>query len=140
MKKKRPGLYHAFVILPDRLYPFKTEVGGRWVRGIRSYSAAVARYQRKYGLGRYGYRLAAYRQIFHLAGSLLVIYTATFLTLDLAGSRAALAVLLIFATFLISYQEFFFQRRQYRQHWGKAITDWLFWCVPMGAYLFALLR
>lgn len=141
MKKGRMGaLYHQFVILPDRVYPFKTRVQGEWVRGMRSYNATITHYQRKYGIGRYGYKLAAYRQIFHLAGSLLVIYSATFLALTLAGSRAALAVLLLLASLLISYQEFFFQRRQYRQHWGKALTDWVVWCVPMGAYLFILLR
>lgn len=138
--RKSAWLYHAFVTLPDRLYPFRTEVQGRWVRGIRSYNAAVERYQRKYGIGRYGYKLAAYRQLFHLAGSLLVIYTATLLALDLVGSRAALAVLLLLATFLISYQEFYFQRKRYRQHWGKAVTDWFVWCAPIGAYLFVLLR
>ena len=141
MKKKRIGdFYHALVILPDRAYPFKTKVEGQWVRGIRSYNAAVARYQRKYGVGRYGYKIAAYRQMFHLAGSLLVIYAATFLTLGLAGSRAALAVVLLLTTLLISYQEFFLQRRRYHQHWTKAVTDWLVWCAPMGAYLFALLH
>jgi len=141
MKKGRLGaLYHQFVILPDRVYPFKTEVRGVWVRGIRSYNATIAHYQRKYGIGRYGYKLAAYRQVFHLAGSLLVIYLATFLALDLAGSRYALAVLLVLATFLISYQEFVFQRRHYRQHWGQALTDWAVWCIPMGVYMFVLLR
>ena len=132
------SLYHAFVVFPDTVYPFKTKVEGEWVRGIRSYNATVRRYQRKYGIGRYGYKLAAYRQIFHLAGSLLVIYMATLLALDFLGSRAALAIVLLLATFSISYQEFFFQRRRYRQHWAKAVTDWFVWCAPMGAYLLFL--
>ncbi|MHB1769491.1 MAG: hypothetical protein ACYCPH_00160 [Minisyncoccota bacterium] len=141
MKKGRlSGLYHTFVVLPDTLYPFRTKIEGEWVRGIRSYNAAVRRYQRKYGIGRYGYKLAAYRQIFHFAGSILIIYTATLIMLDLAGSRAALATVLLFATVSISYQEFFFQRRQYRPRWAKAVTDWFVWCAPMGAYLFILLR
>jgi hypothetical protein len=45
-------------------------------------------------------------------------------------------VLLFLATLFITYQEFFLQRRIYRQHWSKGIMDWLVWCVPMGAYLF----
>ena len=139
MKKGRiDGLYHAFVVLPDTVYPFKTNIAGEWVRGVRSYNAAVRRYQRKYGIGRYGYKLAAYRQIFHFAGSLLVIYMATLLALDFPGSRAALGIVLLLATISISYQEFFFQRRRYRQHWAKAVTDWFVWCAPMGAYLFLL--
>ncbi len=139
MKKGRIGdLYHAFVVFPDTVYPFKTNIAGEWVRGIRSYNAAVRRYQRKYGIGRYGYKLAAYRQVFHLAGSLLLIYVATLFALDFLGSRAALVIVLLLATVSISYQEFFFQRRRYRQHWAKAVTDWFVWCAPMGAYLLLL--
>ena len=63
---------------------------------------------------------------------------ATLLALDFLGSRAALGVVLLLATVSISYQEFFFQRRRYRQHWAKAVTDWFVWCAPMGAYLFFL--
>ena len=141
MRKGRiGGLYHAFVVLPDRLYPFKTKIKGQWTRGVRSYDAAVARYQRTYGIGRYGYKIAAYRQLFHFVGSLLIIYATTLLALDFLGSRAALFLLLALATLLIAYQEFFFQRKRYRQHWGKAVTDWIVWCAPIGVYLFNLFR
>ena len=62
-KEKHSGVYHWLVTIPDKLYPFRTEVEGRWVRGIRAYNATLARYQRKYGIGHYGYKLVAYRHV-----------------------------------------------------------------------------
>ncbi|HVB19847.1 MAG TPA: hypothetical protein VNF51_00980 [Candidatus Paceibacterota bacterium] len=136
MKKKRAGLYHALVVLPDRLYPFQTEVQGQWVRGIRSYNATLARFQKKYGNGHYGFRLDAYRQLFHLAGSILFLISAAYLSQLLFGSSMALYAFLIAAVFFISFQEFYLQRRTYQQLWRKGIVDWLTWCVPMGVYFF----
>jgi hypothetical protein len=133
------ALYHFAVTFPDRLYPFRNEIAGKWVRGIRSYDAALARASRRYGAGRYGYGLALYRQCFHLAGSLLVIYAATLVAYGFFGSRAALALLLALATAFITYQEFFLQPRVYRQRWPKGLADWSVWCLPMAAY-FVLFR
>lgn len=135
---KRAGLYHAFVVLPDRLYPFKTEVQGKWVRGIRSYNTTFARYQRKYGIGHYGYKLGVYRQLFHLAGSLLFLIGAAYLSQFLFGKSNAMYAFLAAAVFLISFQEFYLHRRMYQQLWKKSVIDWLAWCVPMAIYSFYL--
>ena len=140
MEKKRTGLYHALVVLPDHVYPFKTEVEGQWVRGVRSYNATLARYQRKYGAGRYGFKLDAYRQLFHLAGSILFLMGAAYFSQVLFGSTVALYAFLIAAVLFISFQEFYLQRRTYRQLWRKGILDWLTWCVPMGIYFFTRLH
>ena len=140
MKKKHTGLYHALVMLPDRLYPFKTEVAGRWVRGVRSYNATLARYQRIYGIGRYGYKLGMYRQLFHFAGSILFLISAAYLSQSFLGSADAMYVLLSTAVFLISFQEFYLHRRMYQQLWKKSVVDWLAWCAPIGLYLFTHLR
>lgn len=136
MKKKYTGLYHALVVLPDRLYPFKTEVQGQWVRGVRSYNATLARYQRKYGFGHYGYKLGTYRQLFHLAGSILFLVTAAYLSQSLFGSSDAIYAFLIAAVSLISFQEFYLHRRMYQQLWKKTVIDWLAWCMPIGIYFF----
>jgi len=136
MKRSRGGVYHFFVTLPDKLYPFKNQVQGQWVRGARSYDRALRRAASKYGPGYYGYKLSLYRQVFHFIGSLLVIYGATYLTLDLIGGRAALAFVLVLFTIAISYQEFFYQRKHYRQHWQKAVADWMVWVAPVGLYAF----
>jgi hypothetical protein len=140
MEKKRTGLYHALVVLPDRLYPFKTEVEGQWVRGVRSYNETLARYQRIYGPGRYGYKLNAYRQIFHLAGSIFFLASAAYLSQSLFGSTIALYAFLFAAVFFISFQEFYLQRRTYQQLWRKGVLDWLAWCLPIGIYFFVYLR
>ena len=136
MQKRRRGLYHSLVVLPDRLYPFKTQVGGKWVRGTRSYDAVLARYQRKYGLGHYGYKLGMYRQLFHLVGSILFLIVAAYLSQTLFGRAEAIYVFLVVAVFLISFQEFYLHRRMYQQLWRKGFVDWLTWCMPIGAYFF----
>lgn len=140
MQKKRTGLYHALVVLPDRLYPFKTEIEGQWVRGIRSYDATLARVQRTYGMGHYGVKLDMYRQVFHLAGSIFFLVSAAFLSQYFFGSATALYVFLVIGVLFISFQEFYLQRRTYRQLWRKGILDWLTWCVPAGLYFFTHLH
>ena len=139
-KRKRTSLYHALVVLPDHVYPFKTEVEGQWVRGVRSYNATLARYQQTYGPGHYGFKLDAYRQIFHLTGSILFLISAAYLSETLFGSTIALYAFLIAAVSFISFQEFYLQRRTYQQLWRKGILDWLTWCVPIGVYFFTQLR
>ncbi|MHB8660796.1 MAG: hypothetical protein ACYC75_02570 [Minisyncoccota bacterium] len=140
MKKRRAGLYHALVMLPDRLYPFKTKVEGQWVRGIRSYNATFARYERMYGVGHYGFKLDAYRQVFHFIGSILFLTIAAYLSETLLGGIRAMYVLLVVAVILISFQEFYLHRRMYQQLWKKGIVDWLAWCVPFGIYIFTHLH
>lgn len=140
MRKRYTGLYHALVILPDRLFPFKTKVRGQWVRGIRSYDARLARYQRFYGIGHYGYRLGAYRQFFHFIGSILFLITAAYISKKFFGSNEALPAFLVAALFLISFQEFYLHRRMYQQLWKKGILDWLVWCMPLGLYFITHFR
>lgn len=137
---KRTGFYHSLVVLPDRVYPFKTEVHGQWVRGVRSYDATLARYQRIYGMGRYGYKLGVYRQLFHLAGSILFLIGAAYLSQSLFGKSNAMYAFLAAAILLISFQEFYLHRRMYQQLWKKSVIDWLAWCVPLGIYFFTNLH
>jgi lipopolysaccharide export LptBFGC system permease protein LptF len=140
MAQRHSGLYHSLVIFPDRVYPFKTEIGGQWVRGIRSYNATLARYQRKYGAGRYGFKLNFYRQVFHLVGSVLFLISAAYLSERLFKSSDAMLAFLIAAVLLISFQEFYLHRRMYQQLWRKGIIDWLAWCIPIGLYLLFIAR
>lgn len=140
MRKKRWGLYHALVVLPDYVFPFKTNVHGQWVRGIRSYDARLARCERKYGVGHYGYELGTYRQVFHLAGSILFLIVAAYLSQMLFNTSDAMYAFLAIAVGLISFQEFYLHRRMYQQLWKKGIIDWLAWCMPFGIYLFVHLH
>lgn len=122
-------------MLPDRLYPFKREVGGQWVRGQRSYEAAANDALERYGLGKLGYKLTLYRETFHFLGSLLFIVFSTLIARKLFGSDAALYVLLALAVMALSYQEFYLHPKTFGQHVRKGITDWLVWVVPMAIYL-----
>lgn len=135
-RKRRGGFYHFLITVPDRLYPFKNEVRGQWVRGIRSYDAALARYERVHGAGHYGFKLGTYRQLFHFAGSILYLTLAAYLSRAFFGSAGALYAFLAAAVLLVSYQEFYLHRKLYRQLWRKGILDWCAWCAPMGLYLF----
>lgn len=123
-------------MIPDRMYPFKTDIEGQWVRGLRSYNATLAAYQAKYGIGHYGVKLDAYRQVFHLIGSILFLVVAAFLSQHFFGGANAVYAFLAAAVALISFQEFYLHRRMYQQLWRKGITDWLAWVVPMGVYFF----
>ena len=136
MHKKRIGLYHALVVLPDYCYPFKTEIEGQWVRGVRSYNATLAQVEEMYGRGHYGFKLDVYRQIFHLAGSILFLIVSAYLSQSFFSAPEAMYVFLAIAVAFISFQEFYLQRRTYQQLWRKGIADWFTWCVPMGIYFF----
>lgn len=139
-KKKREGLYCALVAIPDYLYPFKTQVQGQWVRGIRAYRAIDAKYERKYGIGHYGVKLDAYRQVFHLVGSILFLSLAAYISGSVLENDGALYLFLGIAIAFITFQEFYLHRRMYRQLWRKGIVDWLAWCLPMGIYFFTHFR
>ncbi|MBU6323240.1 MAG: hypothetical protein KGI41_01170 [Patescibacteria group bacterium] len=132
--------YHALVTLPDRMYPFRARVRGQWVRGTRAYDAALNRSFRRYGRGRYGYSLSLYRALFHLAGALLILFFAAFISQRFFGNAAALYVVLALTTAFITFQEFYLQRRIYRQLWRKGIFDWFTWLLPLGLYLFTHLH
>ena len=137
-KRKRSSLnpYHFIVTLPDRLYPFRNQIEGEWVRGARSYNRALERSFRKYGSGHYGFRLAFYRFLFHILGALIILAGSTYLANRYLGGPAALVVLLGLAMAFITYQEFILQRRTYKQLWRKGFLDWLTWCAPLLWYGF----
>lgn len=134
--KHIPDFYHALVCLPDYCYPFKTEIEGQWVRGVRSYNATLAQIQKEYGVGHYGFKLDVYREVFHLAGSILFLISSAFLSQSLFGGERAMYVFLGIAVAFISFQEFYLQRKTYQQLWRKGIIDWFTWCVPMAIYFF----
>ncbi len=127
--------YGYFVTLPDRWYPFASKVGGRWVRGRRSYELVAARALKKRGLGRLGYKLILYRELFHFIGSVFVIVLATLLSKKIFGSDVTIYLLLYGAIVALTFQEFYVHPRHYGQRAGKGVLDWLVWVVPMVIYL-----
>ena len=121
-------------MIPDRLYPFRAQVEGQWVRGIRAYNATLAQYQRLYGAGHYGYKLMTYRQVCHVIGAWIYLVTAAYISQSLLDSTRELYAFLILALLFFTYQEFYLHRRMYEQLWKKSVIDWLSWCVPIGGY------
>lgn len=131
MRSPLAHTYEYLVTLPDRSYPFACEVEGRWVRGRRSYEAAVARAIDAYGMGRLGFKLELYRQTFHFLGSIIFIAFATILSERLFGSEVALYILFLAAIAALSFQEFYLHPRQYGQQTTKGVIDWLTWVTPI---------
>jgi len=133
-------LYAFIVSLPERWYPFSCYIDGERVRWQRSYEYRLAQIQDTLGVGRYGVRLATYREVWHVIGAGLIILAATFLSHMLWGSDVALPVMFIVAMGVITYQEFILQPRTYNQRIGKGIADWVCWAAPLSAYLFLIAK
>ena len=126
--------YLYLVSLPDRWYPFGSEIEGKWVRGQQSYAQAVERAFAKYGPGRLGYKLTIYRETCHFVGSIIFIFCATVLSKDLFGSETALYVLLGAAILALSFQEFYVHPKHWHQKARKGLFDWFSWTVPVAIY------
>ena len=133
-------IYQYFFDLPDKLYPFKAEIEGRWVRGRESYKQSIEKAVSAYGPGRFGYKLTIYRQAWHLVGTLLVIILATILARNIFGSDVALYVLLGVVVLGVTYQEFDHHPKIYNQRINKSVTDWSVWVLPIMIYLFLFLH
>ena len=138
--KKKHALYDFFITLPDRLYPFATVIDGKKVRGRRAYQKQLEAVLEKYGVGKLGYTLMAYRQVCHLLGSLLFLFSVTLIAHILFDSVTALYFLLAAAVLAITYQEFYLHPRTHGQHLKKGVLDWVVWTAPLfiyaGIYLF----
>jgi hypothetical protein len=127
--------YEYLLTIPDRLYPFASEIEGRWVRGKESYARSVAAAFERYGRGRLGYKLTLYRDTFHFIGSVLFITAAAILSNIFLGSEMALYVLLGAAVLALSFQEFYVHPKHWEQHVDKSVLDWFSWIVPMMIYI-----
>ena len=128
-------LYLYLESIPDRLYPFTSEIEGRFVRGRESYKKAVETAVKKYGPNSLGYKLQFYRGAWHFLGSVLFIVIATLVSQKLFGSEIALYILLGTAIVALFIQEFFSHPARFQQRRLKNFTDWLTWVVPMVLYV-----
>lgn len=135
MKALFKKLYLYCESIPDRLYPFTSEIEGRFVRGRESYMQAVENAIEKYGPNRLGYKLQFYRGACHFIGSVLFIVFSTLISQKLFGSEIALYILLGTAIVALFIQEFFSHPSRFGQRRLKNFTDWLTWVVPMVLYV-----
>jgi len=128
-------LYLYCESIPDRFYPFTSEIEGRLVRGRESYKQAVENAFAKYGPNSLGLKLQFYRGACHFIGSVLFIVFATLISQKLFGSEVALYVLLGAAIVALFVQEFFSHPYRFQQSRRKGIVDWLTWVIPMVLYV-----
>lgn len=127
-------LYFYVQTVPDRLYPFASDIGGKFVRGRESYKRALEESFEKYGPNHFGYKLTIYRGTFHLVGSIVSIVCATFISQKLFGSEIALYFLMALMIAGIFIQEFYLQPRLLGQLRYKGVVDSLTWVAPVLIY------
>ncbi|MEN9920151.1 MAG: hypothetical protein RL538_44 [Candidatus Parcubacteria bacterium] len=135
MRATLKNLYLFIHTIPDRIYPFASDVGGRFVRGRESYKRALEESFAKYGPNHFGFKLTFYRGTFHLLGSIAFIILSTFLSQRLFGSEMALYILMSLMIVGIFIQEFYWQPKQLGQLRYKGVVDWLTWVMPVLLYL-----
>lgn len=135
MRKNIKNLYLFCETLPERIYPFASDIEGRLVRGRRSYMRALEHAIKTYGPSRLGYRLAFYRAACHVLGSILFIAFSALVAKKFFGSEVALYIMIFLAAVVITIQEFYMHPKRYGQLMRKGVSDWLTWVLPMLAYL-----
>jgi len=136
MYDKLKRFYHFLETLPERLYPFASEIEGRWERGINSYKSTLEKAKEKYGEGKHGYRIIMYRSTWHVFGSIIFLILATIISERLFGHEIALYIMVGIAIVLIFLQEFFSHTKRYDQLPYKSFLDWFTWAIPMLFYVF----
>lgn len=135
MKKLLISLHRWFETLPDKLYPFKRHIEGKWVRGKRAYHKALEEGIAIHGPGKHSYRMVIYRGTWHLLGSIVLMISLTVIAQRLFGTNAALYVLMGLAILALFMQEFVLHPKRYGQTTRKGIFDVVTWIAPMVAYV-----
>jgi len=135
MKKLLISFHHWLETIPDKLYPFKQEIEGKWVRGIRAYQKVLDDGIKVYGPGQTSYRIMIYRGTWHLVGSIIFLIGVTLLANDLFGSEVALYALMGAAIVALCLQEFLLHPKRYGQSTRKGIIDIVTWVTPMLIYV-----
>jgi len=128
--------FHYWVeTIPDKLYPFRQEIEGKWVRGRRAYEQVLHKGIKIHGLGQTSYRLTIYRGTWHLFGSIVLMASLTIIAHQLLGSEVALYVLLATAIAALCLQEFILHPKRYGQTTRKGVIDIFTWVAPMAVYM-----
>lgn len=135
MKQFLINLHHWAETIPDKLYPFKQEIEGQWVRGIRAYQKVLDDGIKIYGPGQTSYQIMIYRGVWHLFGSIIFLVGVTLLANHLFGNLVALYALMAAAIIALCLQEFLLHPKRYGQSTRKGIIDMVTWMTPMVIYL-----
>jgi hypothetical protein len=135
MKKILISFHHWLETIPDKLYPFKREIEGKWVRGKRAYTHALEEGFSILGPGKLRYRIVFYRGVWHIVGSIICMVVITYIAHEAFGSETALFALLGTAILALCLQEFILHPKRYGQTTRKGIFDIVTWVAPMLAYV-----
>lgn len=135
MKRFLISLHHWVETLPDKLYPIKHEIEGKWVRGKRAYERALEEGIEIHGPGKHTYHILIYRGTWHLLGAILLMISLTVIAQRLFSTETALYVLIGLAIAALCLQEFILHPRRYGQSTRKGIFDLVTWVAPMVAFL-----
>lgn len=133
--KKIKKIYYYTISIPDKLYPFASEIEGKFVRGEKSYLNTVKKAFELNGKGKFGFGLMFYRETFHLVGAVLFVIFSTLILESLFKSELTPFFFLGSVMMALAFQEFYFHPKKYNQVIKKGFIDWVVWVVPMAIYL-----
>lgn len=128
-------LHHWFETLPDKLYPFRAEIEGKWVRGKAAYQKLLEDGFALHGHGRVGYKLTIYRGAWHIAGSILLIAGIVAVSNRWSPEGSLAPTLLLLAIVALFLQEFILHPRRYGQSFNKGLFDVATWLTPIAIYV-----
>jgi hypothetical protein len=135
MKKLIISIHRWFETIPDKLYPFKREIEGKWVRGKKAYTNVLEEGFEILGPGKLSYRIVFYRGAWHMVGSIVSMVAITYIAQRIFGSDTALFVLLGTAIIALCLQEFVLHPKRYGQSTRKGIFDVITWVAPILVYV-----
>lgn len=135
MKQFFINLHHWAETIPDKLYPFRQEIEGKWVRGKQAYRKALEEGIEIHGPGKHTYHIVIYRGTWHLFGSILLMVSLTVIAQRLFGTDTALFVLMGLSVTALLFQEFVLHPKRYGQSTRKGVFDIVTWVAPMVAYV-----
>ena len=118
------NFYDFLIRLPDKLFIIPHKIDGELIFGERSYN---------YFIENNHFAIKMWREIFHLAGSILVVIISRFIS-NITGFKKLDIVILLALILFITFQEFYLHPKYYNQKLYEGILDWLFWVGPIIYY------
>ncbi len=108
---------YAFLLrIPDTFYP--------------SYAGEILRCQERFGSEDYCVNIVVYRSLYHLAGSLLIIFALLWLW-KWTKSKLLIFSILALVILWVLFQELYLHPQYYGQHFFKGLIDMIVWILPL---------
>jgi hypothetical protein len=128
-------IHDYLITFPERLYPFSEELEGQKITGEKAYKLLALKNKNKYGdaYSLSSPKLLLWRQVFHVAGSIVLILISDYLFRNVSFFNGLL--FLGFFIFVIFIQEFYLHPYYYEQKMKKSVIDFLAWILPIIIYI-----